>query len=110
MLRLSQADWLKSNKLGFATSSGTESMLAVKENAIIVHMLHDIANFDVFQHLTAKAGQRNRAIVGWVVSLAFLEHCRNIGCFPVFWDGSCLKGLVEDNSQDRSKVFCTFLQ
>ena len=54
----------KSNKLGFATSSGTETMLAVGENAVLVHMLHDIANYNVFQHLTAKAGQRNRAIVG----------------------------------------------
>ena len=76
--------------LFLATYSGTESMLAVRENAVLVHVLHDIANDDVFQHLTAKAGQRNRAIVGWVVSLAFLEHFRSIGCFPVFWDGFCL--------------------
>ena len=73
---------LKSNKLGFATSSCMETMLEIGENAVLVHMLHDIANY-VFKHLTAKAGQRNRAIVGWVVSLAFLKHCRNIGCFPV---------------------------
>ena len=39
---------LKSNKLGFATSSGAETMLAVKKNAVLVHMLHDIANYDVF--------------------------------------------------------------
>ena len=78
------------NKLGLATYSGTETMLAVRENTVLVHMLHDIVNYDVFQHLTAKAGKKNRAIVGWVVSLAFLEHFRNIGCFTVFWDGSCL--------------------
>ena len=48
---------LKSNKLGFATSSGTETMMAVGEIAVLVHMLHDVANYDVFQHLTAKAGQ-----------------------------------------------------
>ena len=101
---------LKSNKLGFTTSSGTETMLAVRENAVLVHMLHDIANYDMFQHLTTQAGQGNMAIVGWVVSLTFLEHCRDVGCFPVFRNGSCLKGLVEDNSQNRSKVFCTFLQ
>ena len=93
---------LKSNKLGFATSSGTETMLAVRENAVLVHMLHDIANYDMFQHLTTQAGQGDRAIVGWVVSLTFLEHCGDVGCFPVFRNGSCLKGLVEDNSQDRS--------
>ena len=63
---------LKSNKLCFATSSGTETMLIVGENAEFVHMLHDIAIYDVLKHLTAKAGQRNRAIVGWVVSLTFL--------------------------------------
>ena len=34
---------LKSNKLGFATSTGTETMLAVGVNAVLVHMLHDIA-------------------------------------------------------------------
>ena len=39
---------LKSNKLGFATSPGAETMLAVKKNAVLVHMLHDIANYDVF--------------------------------------------------------------
>ena len=100
---------LKGNKMGFPTSSGTETMLAVGENAVLVHMLHDVANYSVLQHLTAKAGQRNRAIVGWVVSLAFLEHCRNVCCFPVFWDGSCLKGL-EDNRHDRGQVFCAFLQ
>ena len=46
---------LKSNKLGLATS-GTETMLAIGENAVLVHMLLDVANYDVFQHLTAKAG------------------------------------------------------
>ena len=101
---------MKSNKFGLVTSSVMETMLTVGENAVLDHMLHEIANYDVFQHLTAKAGQRNRAIVGWVVSLAFLEHCKNVGYFPVFWDGSCLKELVADNSQDRRKVFCTFLQ
>ena len=85
-------------------------MLTIGKNAVFVHMLHDIANYDVFQHLTAKAGQRNRVIVGCVVSLTFLEHCRNVGCFPVFWDGSCLKGLVEDNSKDLSMILCAFLQ
>ena len=96
------------NKLDLATYSGTKTMLAVRENAVLVHMLHDIANYDVFQHLAAKAGQRNRGIVGWVVSLAFLKHFRNIGCFPVFWEGHCLWALVEDNSQDGGKVFCVF--
>ena len=44
------------NKLGLVTYSGTETMLAVRENTVLVHMLHDIANCDVFQHLTAKTG------------------------------------------------------
>ena len=44
---------LKSNKLGFATSSSTETMMAVRENAVLVHMRHGMANYDVFQHLTA---------------------------------------------------------
>ena len=59
---------LEGNKFSFATSFGTETMLAVGENAVVAHILHHIANYDVFQHLTTKAGQRNRAIVGWFVS------------------------------------------
>ena len=51
---------LKSNMLGFLTSSGTETMLAVRENAVLVHMLHDIANYDMFQHLTTQIGQGDR--------------------------------------------------
>ena len=39
---------LKSNKLGFATSSGTETLLAIGENAVLVHMLHDVANYNLF--------------------------------------------------------------
>ena len=70
---------LKSNKLVLTTSSGTEIMLAVGENVEPVYMLHDIANYDVFQHLTAKAGQRNREIVGWFVSSTLLEHLAKIG-------------------------------
>ena len=53
---------LKSDKWCLASSSGTGSMLAVAENTVLVHVLHDIANYDVFLHLTAKAGQRNRAL------------------------------------------------
>ena len=45
---------LKSDKLGLATSSGKETMLAVRENAVLVHMLHDVANYDVFQQRQVK--------------------------------------------------------
>ena len=65
---------LKSNKLVLTASSGTEIMLAVGENVVPVYMLHEIANYDVFQHLTAKADQGNREIVGWFVSLTLLER------------------------------------
>ena len=47
---------LKNNKVCL-TSSGTETVLAVGENAVLVHVLHDIAYYGVLQRLTANAGR-----------------------------------------------------
>ena len=45
---------LKSNKLCL-TSSGTEPRWQ-SENAVLVHVLHDIAYYDVLRHLTVNTG------------------------------------------------------
>ena len=58
-------------------------MLAVREYR--VHVLQNIADNDVFQHLAAEGGQRDRAIVGRVIALSFLEDCRDVGFLPVGW-------------------------
>ena len=83
---------LKSNTLVLTTSSGTEIMLSVGENVVPVHMLHDIVNYDVFQHLTAKAGQRSMEIVGWFVSLTLLDWRLEQGllCIPSITVLECL--------------------
>ena len=46
---------------------------------VIVHMLQNIADNDVFQHLATEGRQRDRVIVGRVIVLSFLEDRRDIG-------------------------------
>ena len=41
----------------FTTSPGPETMLAVRENLMMVHMFHDATGDDMFKHLAAQAGQ-----------------------------------------------------
>ena len=49
----------------------------------------------MLQYRTTEAGQRNRAKVGWVLSLAFLELCRNVACFLVFWTVPVWRDLLK---------------
>ena len=73
----------KGNKLCLTTSC-SEVMLAICQCIILFHILHEVANYyDVLQHLAIKAGQWIRAVVIWIITLAFLENCRHIGCFQL---------------------------
>ena len=45
------------HQLSFTTSPGPETMLAVRENLMMVHMFPYVTGDDMFKHLAAQAGQ-----------------------------------------------------
>ena len=73
----------KGHQLCLTTSSHSESVLAVREYPVIVHVLQNIADNDVFQHLATEGSKRDRAIVGRIIALSFLEDHRDGGFLPV---------------------------
>ena len=67
-------------KLAFTRKAGAEAMVEVGENIVGLKVEKNMVADDVLEDFTRYGGEGNRAVILGQVTVAFLEHTRNV-CF-----------------------------
>ena len=62
------------DELCLTATPGPESMLTIRQYVVLVYVFHDIADYNVFKNLTAKADQGYWSVVTCIETVSIFEN------------------------------------
>ena len=63
--------------------AGSETMMGIFKNIVLVIVCHDLAEYYMFNQLTADGCDGHRAIIGWCGSVTFLVDWGKVCKSPI---------------------------